>query len=506
MAIKKVIDIDVNSQSLGQLEQQLEEVNQELKTLDRNSDAFKEAAAKSQLLNKEIEKINNEIEGFNLDDKLYAADGAAKVFAGSLSAAVGTLGTLGVESEAFGEFEEKAASAIAVGLGIKDVSEGFSQVTQAAKKSGVAAKLFGSTTRTAIVATGVGAFVIALTAIVSNWDSITKAVKRFANNVPFVGEAINFVKDTFNSLYDAARPVLEFLGILPDEAERAQKKLKEVTSDTIKELEREIALAQARGASEKELFKLRQSLLQQELAMLQQSNADKDEIFKKETELLALQLAEQKRLREQAEQNVVREKVNTVNQIEAQGAKEVENTGKITGKLLTSRKQLAKEDVAIEKLSNEQKLGLASNALGGLSAIIGQESKVGKAAAIAQTGIDTFQAAQASFKSLAGIPVVGPALGAAAAGAAIAAGFANIKQINAIGEPVSTPTIATPRTAQIVTPQAPDFNVVGASQENQLAQAISGQQKQPLKAYVVSNDVTNAQALERNIVQGASIG
>ena len=226
MAIKKVIDIDVNSQSLGQLEQQLEDVNQELKTLDRNSDAFKEAAAKSQILNKEIEKINNEIEGFNLDDKLTAADGAAKIFAGSLASAVCTLGTLGVESEAFGEFEEKAASAIAVGLGIKDVSEGFSQVAQAAKKSGIAAKLFGSTTRTAIVATGVGAFVIALTAIVTNWDKITVAVKRFAKNVPFVGDAINFVKDTFNNLFDAARPVLEFLGILPDEAERASIKTK----------------------------------------------------------------------------------------------------------------------------------------------------------------------------------------------------------------------------------------------------------------------------------------
>jgi hypothetical protein len=68
------------------------------------------------------------------------------------------------------------------------------------------------------------------------------------------------------------------------------------------------------------------------------------------------------------------------------------------------------------------------------------------------------------------------------------------------GGSISTPTIPT------IAAQAPDFNVVGASGTNQLAQAINGQDKQPIKAYVVSNDVTNAQSLERNIVEGASIG
>ena len=55
-------------------------------------------------------------------------------------------------------------------------------------------------------------------------------------------------------------------------------------------------------------------------------------------------------------------------------------------------------------------------------------------------------------------------------------------------------------------PQAPDFNVVGASDTNQLAQAIGQKEDKPLKAFVVSNEVSNAQALDRNIVEGASIG
>jgi hypothetical protein len=51
----------------------------------------------------------------------------------------------------------------------------------------------------------------------------------------------------------------------------------------------------------------------------------------------------------------------------------------------------------------------------------------------------------------------------------------------------------------------PAFNVVGASDTNQLADAIGGQSQEPVKAYVVSGDVTSAQSMDRNIVEGASI-
>ena len=52
---------------------------------------------------------------------------------------------------------------------------------------------------------------------------------------------------------------------------------------------------------------------------------------------------------------------------------------------------------------------------------------------------------------------------------------------------------------------APDFNIVGASQSRQLADVVEGQLNRPIKTYVVSNDVSTAQSLERNIVEGASI-
>lgn len=59
-------------------------------------------------------------------------------------------------------------------------------------------------------------------------------------------------------------------------------------------------------------------------------------------------------------------------------------------------------------------------------------SAIGKTAAVATATIDTYKAANAAYSAMAGIPVVGPALGAAAAAAAIAAGLNNVAQISNI--------------------------------------------------------------------------
>jgi len=537
MAQKYQIEIDVDSRSLGELEDMLQDVNEELKDLDRNSDAFKEAAAKSQILSKEIEKINNEIEGFDLEDKIMAADGAAKVFGGSLSAVVGTLGTLGIESEAFGEFEEKAASAIAVGLGIKDVSEGFGQLRIAIAKSGGASKLFGITTKKALIATGVGAFVVAIGSVVAYWDEITTAVKRFGQNVPFVGKAIELIQDSFNSLYDAAKPVLQFLGILPSEAEEAQKKIAETSSKTIRELQREIALAQARGDSERELFKLREKLLQEELSMLERGNAEKDEIYKKETELLALQLAEQKRLREESEQTVVREKVNTVNAIKTTADEEVKTEGIKTQQISIFNKAAHDQNaqMLLDQIDAQAQLDAArQNSLNNIIAIAGTESRVGRAALIAkqvlsaqemiinakktlsniasssaEAGVSTATGFAQTLK--AGFPQNIPLLIAYAAqaysiGASIASAIGKAKSsVGAAGGGVNIPSMSTISAPTASAPQAPAFNVVGASGMNQLAEGIAGAQARPQRAYVVANDVTTAQGMDRNIVEGASI-
>lgn len=161
------------------------------------------------------------------------------------------------------------------------------------------------------------------------------------------------------------------------------------------------------------------------------------------------------------------------------------------------------------ELTEEEKMNVISNGFKNLSNVLGEESAAGKAAAIAAATIDTYQSATASYKSLAGVPIIGPALGAAAAAAAVVSGMATVKKITATktpgGKSAPTPSIsAGGGGSQASAP--PAFNIVGSSGSNQLAEAIAGQEKKPIKAYVTSNDVTTAQSLDRNIVKGASIG
>ena len=54
--------------------------------------------------------------------------------------------------------------------------------------------------------------------------------------------------------------------------------------------------------------------------------------------------------------------------------------------------------------------------------------------------------------------------------------------------------------------EAPDFNIVGASQTSQLAETVAGQQAKPVKAFVVGKDISSQQELDRNITNTASFG
>ncbi len=170
----------------------------------------------------------------------------------------------------------------------------------------------------------------------------------------------------------------------------------------------------------------------------------------------------------------------------------------------------SKNETYWAKLTQQEKARVVSQGLNNLSTILGEESAAGKAAAIASATISTYQSATDSYKSLAGIPIIGPALGFAAAGAAVTAGFANVKKIVSTKTPGGkggggSPSISGGGSAPSAPSIPPSFNVVGASSTNQLAEAIGGQSKEPVKAYVVSNDVTTAQSLDRNIVNSASI-
>jgi len=132
--------------------------------------------------------------------------------------------------------------------------------------------------------------------------------------------------------------------------------------------------------------------------------------------------------------------------LEQQRQAEVATANALGADVALINRKFAQFEIQIEKQKQNAKLSLASQAAGNIASIFGQESKIGKAAAIAQTTIDTYKSAQAAYSALAGITVVGPVLGAIAAAAAVAGGIANINKIrqtstSASGS-ISTPSVS----------------------------------------------------------------
>jgi len=205
-------------------------------------------------------------------------------------------------------------------------------------------------------------------------------------------------------------------------------------------------------------------------------------------------------------------------------------------RLLVAGKTDAEKQIALEKAKKEAKIKLAKDtvdALSSLANVLLGQSKAGiavqKALALTQIGIDTATAFSSAVPSAIKAGEKAAALGPVAqqiaiitsyvsSAAMIAGNMAKAKQILSSGGsgggggaptaaapamPSAAPT-ATP--SAIETPQSltPSANVLQSSGINQLASTLGGQA--PIKAYVVGKDVSTQQALDRNIVNTATLG
>lgn len=545
------INIDVESKTLGQLEDELNQVNEELKNVDRNSDAFKELAQKSQALNRELEKTNNAIEGLKLEDKLQAADGAIKVFGGSLQTVVGTLGALGIESEVFGEFERKAASAIAVGMGIKDVSEGFGQFTQVMKKSGIAAKIFGSTVNKALLATGIGAFVVALGMVVAYWDDITEALggaskesKTFLADQEAIVEETRAQLDLLNQQDNVLKlqgyTEAEILAMKIAQTDeiitqlKLQKKAaKEVADEQIKSTSRVAAFFQSMGATPgvggaigwlgdvlgygyddvAEIAKNGQQVaddIDNQIAQIENTRAGyilrKRELEKQDAE---------------EEVTTTREKVETVNAITKTkgvvlaevGAIEVDTldavaAANLRAKAADEQYRQAQLMQQMQQQASQQALGATADALSALGGVLDQESAAAKALAIGSAIINTYLGVTQALSTPA-VPFIEPfatITRIAQVAIVLASGLKAVQQIK------KTPPKASGAASggSVSGGRAATANPAATAMRTQAPQNFATPQQfttEPtVRAYVVSGDVSNSQEADAKINKRRTIG
>lgn len=148
-----------------------------------------------------------------------------------------------------------------------------------------------------------------------------------------------------------------------------------------------------------------------------------------------------------------------------------------------------------KKLAMKTSLDVASTIASGLASIFGENTKAGKIAATAQATIDTYKAANSAYASMAGIPVVGPALGAAAAAMAVASGVMNVKKIWAVKEDQpNNPSSSSDSAASqsIVRPNISLSDVIPTQlTQNVMTDSELSELNKPTKVYVTETDISD---------------
>lgn len=250
---KLVYEVEVDSgnsvRTLSQIENELEQINSELKETDVNSDAFRTLSKESQRLGKELTNVNNSIQGLALEDKLTALDGGIKVAAGSLTTLIGSVGLLGVESEALEDFEKKALGAIAIATGVKDLSEGFGQLAQVITKLPAPTKIATIATKafnTVLRANPVGLIVTGVTLLLGLFVTFNKRIRETVLQFEPLNKVVNFVANALRKLGQA-------LGFVASEEEMLAEKTRELAAANTEALENQLALAKIRGEDTIEL-------------------------------------------------------------------------------------------------------------------------------------------------------------------------------------------------------------------------------------------------------------
>ena len=228
------------------------------------------------------------------------------------------------------------------------------------------------------------------------------------------------------------------------------------------------------------------------ISKIQKEFITKQQDLDAETELQKIALEEERKLAE-----LVR--------LDATEAQKAEVIAFYQNKIQDVKDKNADEDEKNEKIKNAAQLSMVKNTLGNMSTLFDDQSAAGKATAAAAALINTYQGITAELATKTVTPFeFGLKIANIATTAAI--GFKSVKDILK-----TTPSNAKGGTNPASgaggggAPIPPAFNIVGSSGETQLADAIGGQSQRPARAYVVSNDVTTAQEMDRNIIEGASI-
>jgi hypothetical protein len=318
---KKVIalDVDIKTTTVGEavkktqsLKSELRQLKQELQTMDESAPQFLEIAKKAGEIEDRIKATNEQVAAFAgpaNERALQGIIGVANGIAGGFAAVQGATALFVGENEDLQKVLVKTQAAMSVLNGLTAIQETLKKesaastllYTTATKAATIATRIFAVATSflgKALIATGIGAIVVALGLLIANFDKVVKFVQMAIDKFNSMGSGVKNLISVIFPLIGIIRLVvsgLEELGIIDDAATRKMKKnaeeMEKIRKQSIKTLgkekqaiedkyNREIALAKAAGKDTFEMEKQKRAEILKTLFAL--NELDRARVFSKE--------------------------------------------------------------------------------------------------------------------------------------------------------------------------------------------------------------------------------
>lgn len=543
MAEKKVIELEIKD-NVKSLRAQLKEAQAEVaKLADIYGTTSKEAANAAKKAAELADKIGDAkalTDAFNPDAKFNALTSSLSGVASGFAAYQGALGLVGVESKAVEEQLLKVQSAMALSQGLQSIGESidsFKQLGSVIKNQVVAAF---STLKGAIIGTGIGALVIAIGILlpkIIEWADWTGKARRKQEDLnDSLERQQNKIRDSRKELEKDLDFRLRYARALGMSEEGLAKMRESNTKKTNANIYTEIEAARKRlkslreadlgvMASSKEEYeelvknnrKKREAIVEEIKALTDSIKRNNEDILieqteqnRKEVDVVKKGVKEKKEVQERAkldEINTLKTKSadDLIKEEQRKADKLTEINKAYTEQYLKDLKERTEKEIALEKQKNDKKIDLTRmsfDVLGSVANLFakGNEAdqrkafQLNKAASLGNAIINTAQGVTAALTQ---VPLF-PGMQIIEAGLVGTLGALNIATIaNSQFQGGGTGETATPTAPSVRTPS---FDIIQAQPQMQLSQL----QQQPIKAYVVSGEVSTAQALDRNRIRNAT--
>jgi hypothetical protein len=557
IALKVTTDVSQSNQAFKSAEDRLNETKKRMIELatsgQQASKEFRELALEAGKIKGQLELVEQTVDGIGKSaNKIEVFSGAIQGMAAGFAIAQGTAALFAEGNEELQQSLVKVQASLAL-------LQGTEQAVQLLRRESAAGQalltartaayniVVGTSTgalklfRIALAATGIGAAVVAIGALVANWDKLTGAVMKFVDASPMLTKIVGFITDSFQKLGRA-------IGIIPSESEAATKQM-------IADLEKQVKLLEAAGA---DTFAIEKRLAELRLQLAKETNEGIAEAQDALTILLAKKYGEQDQIRKAAAEKAAAERLAAITKAREQDREALKALNESLTAMEDAREAARKQQAINEenahlnrmqadakrrnqiqteqerfdairladaKFVEEQKYALtlgSFQAIADLSAFFagqseeGQERafKIQKALNIAKTLIETYSAAQSAYASQLTVPdPSAPIRAAVAAGVAIAAGLARVAAIrNTNFNRASTGVVAGIRPAGFGqsgsgTPPPQGFNPNTSTPAPTPPQGgAQGQGGQGQRVYVLESDITNVGRRVQSVERFATFG